>query len=344
MINQRSLDYRPSALHTRVAGLIRKKPISRYEYDLKTSVFTTKNPPFGIDRNPEPMRPRNFVRNTYELYERPRRPVSRYQHSPNVSVSMPPFGTSESEAIMISREQLVSGKTPILDHDEPQAYPRRLKAGRTLRNQIASSMEVPPWGISPQPKKMPSRDQLYHKKNLSSQREVNKSFELHSRPISRYQHRPQHTQIPPFGICPKKQPMPNPRDIAKSYRENPNDENQSICNSKFSGEEELADFSVNRTWRALSFGMLWWHYRDLCREKNKKRAKSLGGCGEARKLLVLLADYLVLNRCKDLLVRDLDYPGGIEFAKTWQWRNSENDGEPALIQESPYIQKMKEQN
>jgi hypothetical protein len=344
MINQRSLDDRPSVLHTRVAGLIRKKPISRYEYDVKMNVFTTKNPPFGIDRNPEPMRPRNFVRNTYELYERPRRPVSRYQHSPNVSVSMPPFGTSDSEAIMISREQLVSGKTPILDHDEPQAYPRRLKAGRTLRNQIATSMEVPPWGISPQPKKMPSRDQLYHKKNLSSQNEVTKSFELDSRPISRYQHRPQHIRIPPFGVCPKKQPMPIPRDIAKSFRENRNDENQSICNSKFSGEEEMVDFSVNRTWRALSFGMLWWHYRDLCREKNKKRAKSLGGRGEARKLLELLADYLVLNRCKDLLVRDLDDPRGIEFAKTWQWRSSENDGEPALIQESPYVQKMKEQN
>jgi hypothetical protein len=257
---------------------------------------------------------------------------------------MPPFGTSESEAIMISREQLVSGKTPILDHEQPQAHPRRLKAGRTLRNQIASSIEVPPWGISPQPKKMPSRDQLYQKKILSSRGEVNKSFELHSRPISRYQHKPKNTQIPPFGICPQEQPMLNPRDIAKSYRKNSNETNQSICNSKFSAEEEMENFSVNRTWRVLSYGMLWWHYRDLCREKNKKRAKSLGDFREAGKLLLVLVDYLVLNRCKDLLVRNLDDPGVIQFANNWQWCNSAHDGELALIQESPYIQKMKEQN
>jgi hypothetical protein len=69
-----------------------------------------------------------------------------------------------------------------------------------------------------------------------------------------------------------------------------------------------------------------------------------GEFGGTSKLWLVLADYLVLKHCKDLLVRGVGGKGVAGFGKSWEWRGEAEGGEPALGQESPYIQKMKEQN
>ena len=240
-------------------------------------VVNKTKPPFGVERHPEPILKRNFVRNEAELYEIPRRPVSRYQNTPNINASMPPFGTSESESRMISKEEFVSGKGPLYDYEEIRPNPRRLKISLRDRSQVGSSVEVPPYGISQKPRRMVSRDQLYQRKNLSYKNANNQSLDLsrNSRPISRYQHKPNHPQLPPFGIDPEEENFANHENPNISFIENPRETNQSSHDENFSRESDHdPNFSIDKTLRVLGYSILWWHYRDMCRAKNYQRAKS----------------------------------------------------------------------